>query len=150
MYRPDYPEYEDADALVDSADLIFSGTVKGISYEQLDVSDGGKGTYDAASEKFPYTVYEVLVDKVYKGEAEGDVIRIKRLGGRDSDEELGLEDAPAVDAGGEYLFLTQTYDNTYPSLVNMSQAAYSMDDAAKKSQSGGADIALSDIMKVIG
>ena len=57
----DYPVYDSAKEIVDSAGLVFSGTVKSISYEVLDVrsekdTDSQTGLSDSTG--IPYTLYE--------------------------------------------------------------------------------------------
>lgn len=153
----EYPEYENANTLVDSSDLIFSGTVKDISYEQLDVRTDKEEGSETDGEKLPYTIFEISVDQVYKGSIDGDTIRIKRLGGQTDDTEndlSDLDDAIDISIGNTYLFLTETYADSYPSLVNMAQSAYNMDDAQAEGtmsyrMDSNQDITLSDIMKII-
>lgn len=153
----EYPEYENASTLVDSTDLIFSGTVKDISYEQLDVRTEREEGSEIDGGKLPYMIFEISVDQVYKGSIDGDTIRIKRLGGQTDDTENGLSDlndAIEISIGNTYLFLTETYDDSYPSLVNMTQSAYNMEDAKGEGtmsyrMDSNQDITLSDIMKII-
>ena len=37
-----------------------------------------------------------------------------------------VEDASTIEVGETYLFITQTYENTYPSLLNVTQASFDM------------------------
>lgn len=150
----EYPEHKDANKLVDSANLIFSGTVKDISYEKLDVRTEKEEGSETDGEELPYTIFEISVDQVYKGSIDGDTIRIKRLGGQTDDTEYDLSDAIEINKGNKYLFLTETYEDSYPSLVNMAQSVYNMEDAhgegaASDGKSPDQDITLSDIMKII-
>lgn len=153
----EYPEYENANTLVDSSDLIFSGTVKDISYEQLDVRTEKEEGSETDGEKLPYTIFEISVDQVYKGSIDGGTIRIKRLGEQTDDTESDLsdlDDAIDISIGNTYLFLTKTYADSYPSLVNMAQSAYNMEDAQGEGtmsyrMDSNQDITLSDIMKII-
>lgn len=150
----DYPEYEDANTLVDSTDLIFSGTVKDISYEKLDVRTEKGESFETDGEELSYTIFEISVDQVYKGSIDGDTIRIKRLGGKTDDTEYVSSDAIEISIGNKYLFLAETYEDSYPSLVNMTQSVYNMGDAQGKGtvsyrKNPNQDITLSDIMKFI-
>lgn len=150
----DYPEYENANTLVDSSDLIFSGTVKGISYEQLDVRTKKEEGSETDEEKIPYTIFEISVEQVYKGSIDGDTIRIKRPGGQTDDTEHIVSDAPEISIGNTYLFLTETYDNSYPSLVNETHSVFNMEDAqgegtVSNRTDPNQNITLSDIMKII-
>jgi hypothetical protein len=65
VLQADYPEYNTAEELVESADLVFTGIVKNIEYQMLDVSTD-EDTGFADDEKTPYTLYMIDVDKVYK------------------------------------------------------------------------------------
>lgn len=151
-FSAEYPSYATANDLVETADLVFSGTVKGISYEDLDVRVGSgedSATGISSSGNIPYTIYEIDVDTVYKGTAEEDVVRIKVPGG-EKDGKLYIADgAPKISEGEEYLFLAETYENTYPSLLNLSQSTYDL-DAAEAQDEGSDKITLSEIMELLG
>lgn len=147
----DYPVYDSAKEIVDSAGLVFSGTVKSISYEVLDVrsekdTDSQTGLSDSTG--IPYTLYEIIIKKIYKGNVEGDTITIKRPGGQVDSNEYVLEDATAILEGETYLFLAEQYENTYPSLLNASQASYNLNGLDEYSAEGN-DITLSQIMEVL-
>lgn len=147
----DYPVYDSAKEIVDAAGLVFSGTVKGISYEVLDVrsennTDSQTGLSNSAG--IPYTLYKIEIKKIYKGNVEGDTITIKRPGGQVDSNEYVLEDATDISEGETYLFLAEQYENTYPSLLNASQASYNLNGQDEFSTEGN-DITLSQIMEVL-
>ena len=125
----EYPSYDTANDLVNSADLIFSGTVESISYEDLNVrteSGTDSTTGLSSSDSIPYTIYEIKVDTIYKGTAQEDTISIKVPGGEIDGTQYIVDDAPTISLGETYLFLTKTYENTYPSLLNVTQATYDL------------------------
>lgn len=129
----DYPQYDTAQDLVNTADLVFSGTVKNLTYEMLDIrSETGADSMTGLnqSQSFPYTLYEIEVTKVYKGTIDGDSITIKCLGGIFDETEYVVSNECNISLGETYLFLTETYEHSYPSLLNVSQALYNMNDAA--------------------
>lgn len=123
----DYPEYDTADDLIDAADLIFSGTVKGIKYEMIDIRanpDIGENT--GINYLNPYTVFQIDADHLYKGNITDSIICIKRPGGTFGNKTYVLDGEAPIAIGSTYLFFTQTYPTSYPSLLNASQAAYDM------------------------
>lgn len=142
---PDYPEYEDAESLVAGSDAVFSGTVLGVTEEDLNI------TKNQDAEKMPYFIYEVKIDTLYQGKITEDVIKIKHLNS-------GTENtALAMEKGSRYLFLVELYDDAYPSLINANQSFFEMDaaqnkglrkkDAGKENQEQ--KISLDDILSVV-
>lgn len=137
----DYPGYKDADELVGSTDVVFSGVV----YEkrcELDVN------------KTLYTIYGVYVDKVYKGNIEKDMVYVSVTGGELKKNNLTYSgETVNLDIDNKYLFFTSDYGNGYLSMVNNNQSAYSMDymNNKKRITAVGSDsgITLSEIFEVI-
>jgi hypothetical protein len=147
VIHADYPEYDTAGSLVEAVDLVFSGEVKSVSYELLDVrsEDGADSmTGFAGAGSIPYTIFEIEVSDVYKGDVPGTTVYLKRPGGTLDTGEYVLEGAAAVTVGRNYLFAAQTYEDTYPSFANATQSAYDLDASATESADGG--IALSEIL----
>lgn len=148
----DYPHYETAQELVDSAELVFSGKVEKISCEMLDVRTPS-GTESAAevseSQEIPYTLYEIKITKVYKGSYEDDTIIIKRPGGQYGGTEYALDEAPDISQGETYLILAETYENSYASLLNVTQASYDMNAPEAYSEAGEGEITLSQILDLL-
>lgn len=131
IIHAEYPSYDTAQELVDEADLVFSGTVESISYEMLDVrTETGKDSMAGSdqSQKIPYTIYQVEVDSVYKGSADETDISIKCPGGEVDDNRYVVEGALVLQEGERYLFLTKTFETTYPSLLNVTQSVYHMNE----------------------
>lgn len=142
---PEYPEYEDAESLVANSDAVFSGTVLGMTEEDLKI------TKDQDAERMPYFVYEIKIDTLYQGKITEDVIKIKHLN-------TGTEnDALAIERGSRYLFLVELYEDVYPSLINANQSYFKMDAAQNKElrkketgkENQGRNISLDDIMSVL-
>lgn len=147
----EYPSYDTASDLVNSADLIFCGVVENISYEELDVqteSGTDATTGLASSHSIPYTIYEIKVDTIYKGTAQEDTISVKVPGGEMDGNQYIIENAPAISLGETYLFLTETYENTYPSLLNVTQAAYDL-NAPETYEEDTDKITLSQILEIL-
>lgn len=142
----DYPVYDTAEDLVGAADFVFSGTVENITYEAIDVSDDGNEQSDVEN-AIPYTVYEIKVSKVYQGESTDETVYIKCPGGRIGDTVYVLDSANPIIKGETYLFLTKTYSNTYPSLLNVTQALFNMNTSTISDD--GDTITLNDVLAVL-
>ncbi|KFI53813.1 hypothetical protein BBIA_1410 [Bifidobacterium biavatii DSM 23969] len=127
--QAEYPIYDTAKEIIDSSDLVFSGTVKKISYKSLNVkSEKGPDLetgLDKSSE-IPYTIFSITIDKVYKGNTDANTIAIKRPGGKVGDQVVAVQGDSTIGVGGTYLFITKTYENSYPSLLNATQASFDM------------------------
>ena len=151
VLQADYPEYNTAEELVESSDLVFTGTVKNIEYQMIDVSTDEGADEDTGfvdDEKMPYTLYTIDVDKVYKGSIESSTIIVKRAGGSFGSDEYVLENASEIAKGKNYLFVTETYEDTYPSLLNADQSSYDMDAPQTAMDGEEKGIMLSDILKL--
>lgn len=146
----DYPMYDSAQELVDAADLVFAGEVKNITYEMLDIrtengTDPVTGLEGDVS--LPYTIFEIEVSEVYKGEIADHTIYLKRPGGNFDSVQYKLEDASDIKIGNRYLFLAAAYENSYASFINANQSSYDLDAS---SESTGKDaVMLSQIFDVL-
>ena len=149
----DYPFYATAQELVEAADLIFSGSVESVTCEVLDVrTESGTDSLTGSSEAqgILYTLYEINVSEVYKGTFEGDTLTVKCPGG-EVDGSLHMSDGTStISQGGTYLFLTATYENTYPSLLNADQACYDMNVPENVNEENNGAITLSQILEALG
>ncbi len=151
VIHAEYPLYDTAQELVGEADLVFSGTIESVSYEMLDVrTDTGEDSVTglSQSQKIPYTVYEVKVDSIYKGDSSETYISIKCPGGETDDSQYIVEGGTFLQEGESYLFLTKTYKNTYPSLLNATQSTYNMNEPNAVNEDED-KITLSDILDVL-
>ena len=149
VLQADYPQYNTAEELVESSNLVFTGTVKNIEYQMIDVGTGEGPDEDTGfvdNEEIPYTLYTIDVDKVYKGSIDSSSIIVKRAGGSFGDEEYVVENASEISKGKNYLFVTKIYEDTYPSLLNADQSSYDMD--VPQTAMEGEEIMLSDILKL--
>ncbi len=151
IIHAEYPSYDTAQELVDEADLVFSGTVESVSYEMLDVrAESGKDSATGLDQShcIPYTIYQVKVDILYKGSSDEDFIYIKCPGGEADENQYVVEGAVTLQEAGAYLFLAKTFENTYPSLLNAAQSAYSMNEPNALNEDEGG-ITLSDILDIL-
>ncbi len=149
----DYPGYKDAEELVGSTDLVFSGTVYEKRCELLDDRTDKSGSIPD-EEKTLCTVYGVYIDKVYKGDIEKDMVYVSVTGGElEKDNRIYSGETVNLDIDNRYLFFASDYGNDYLSMVNTNQSAYSMDDKSNKKYitAVGSDsgITLSEIFEVI-
>lgn len=129
VIQVEYPVYDTAEEIVNASDLVFSGTVTEINYESLNVksetgADPETGLVEAS--EIPYTIFNISIEQLYKGNVESDSISIKRPGGKMDGQVFVVEDASTIEVGETYLLITQTYENTYPSLLNVTQASFDM------------------------
>ena len=129
VIQVEYPVYDTAEEIVNASDLVFSGTVTEINYESLNVksetgADPETGLVEAS--EIPYTIFNISIEQLYKGNVESDSISIKQKKKKMDGQVFVVEDASTIEVGETYLFITQTYENTYPSLLNVTQASFDM------------------------
>lgn len=144
----DYPSYDTAQELVSASDLVFSGKPKNIRYEMLNIMtepSGDSMTGLKNSESLPYTIIEIEINNVYKGEITTDTIEIKIIGGTFGGQIYTVDGYDEILLNNNYLFIANTYPNSYPSLVNLSQSQYNMDTPETLSNS---DITISQILSL--
>ena len=150
-FSHDYPYYHTVPDLASKANQVFSGRVKNISFEMLDMQTmqplkDGEGSHWAML----FTVYEIEAEEVYAGTPNSVKLRIE--GGISSGYEkkqialLGNEripvmvDVPALTIGTKYLFaLYHADDSEYSSILNPLQSIYT-EDAAKTGGFSAAEI----------
>lgn len=123
-FHEDYPVYEDASQLVKKADLVFTGKVKSKKNEWLDIRDYQNEKDE--TELLPYTIYEVEIEELYKGNYDESSIKVKVLGGNMNGTIYEMEDAMPIEIGEEYLFNVSTYKDSEATLLNMTQAIYDL------------------------
>ena len=148
----DYPYYDTAQELVDSADLVFCGTIVNVTGEESDIrTETGKDSQTGfdGGQDIPYTIYEIKIENVYKGTVDGDTICIKQPGGQVGGNTYILDGAPVISPEETYLFLTQTYETAYPSLLNTTQALYNMNVLEDGSEKDEGIITLSEILSLL-
>jgi hypothetical protein len=134
----DYPKYDSLENLVDKADTIIKGKITGFTYTELNVAQENQSDNELLnpggekdSSTIPYTVYDVEIEKTYKGTVkEKDTIQIKTLGGIIGDTEYVLEDSSdtGLEEGKQYVLFLETYSDSPASLLNPAQASYEYED----------------------
>lgn len=145
----DYPLYDTAEEIVDSADMVFTGKVVNIRYEMLDVkSEIGPDplTGLVESDPIPYTIYEIQPIQFYKGETTQNSVCVKRPGGIFDGSSYILEDSAEIVINNEYLFVAEAFENSYASLINATQATYNLNEPSVISEEN--EITLADILMV--
>ena len=100
IIQAEYPVYDTAEEIVDASDLVFSGTVTEINYESLNVksetgADSETGLVEAT--EIPYTIFDISIEKVYKGNVESSSISIKRPGGKIDGQFFVVEGASTIE-----------------------------------------------------
>ncbi|WP_295092566.1 dockerin type I repeat-containing protein [Ruminococcus sp.] len=135
-FSRDYPYYNTISDLANKANQVFSGTVKNISFEILDIrtmqpiKDGEDIQWATLC-----TIYEIEAEEVYAGTPTSVKLRIE--GGIPSgfeQEQIALlgngkipvmEDAPVLTIGEKYLFALYHAENAeYSSILNPLQSVY--------------------------
>ena len=87
---------------------------------------------------------------MYKGNVESSSISIKRPGGKIDGQFFVVEGTSTIEVGETYLFITQTYENAYPSLLNVTQASFDMSKPeVLNSEQGNAKITLSEVLEYL-
>ncbi|SCW76145.1 hypothetical protein SAMN02910400_02304 [Lachnospiraceae bacterium C10] len=137
VVKADYPQYNSTKELEDAADLIFTGRIVGKHSEMLDIretdsTDSVTGVKSDA--KLPYTIYDIKISKMYKGSSEDKIIQIKCVGGTVDGVVYESDMANRMEEDGAYLFLAKTFENSYPSLVNDTQALYDLNEKGNKAE----------------
>ena len=124
--------------------IVDSNELSLINMEPCIVSNGKAYIYDNDWNE----IESNNIVKVYKGNEELKTITIKRPGGQYDGREYNLEDATVISQGETYLFLAKTFANSYPSLLNVSQASYDLNGQEKLSIEENT-ITLSQILEVL-
>lgn len=148
-----YSEYADAYELTDKATLIFSGAVDSKRCELLDIREVKTGELPD-EEKILYTLYEISVDKVYKGQIDNEKICVKVSGGElEKGRYIYTGETVNLDIKSKYLFLASDHNNEYPNLINANQSVYSMDNKVRKKDifavNNSTGITLSEILNIV-
>ena len=135
----DYPEYDTVDHMEDAATVIIEGKIISEKVVKLDPSEtltdeqkndpklnpGG----ETESLSFPYTIYMVEINTVYKGDVkEGNTIEIKQLGGTVDNVNYTEEDATKIQIDSTYILFLETFTNSPASLINQIQGIYEYKD----------------------
>ncbi|TAH64975.1 MAG: hypothetical protein EWM47_11705 [Anaerolineaceae bacterium] len=143
----DWPAYEDVEDLVEAGNIILMGKVTDISFQVLDDRTGEPPSEETKeADRSLYTIYDVDVIRSYKGDFL-ETTKVRMLGGQEGfrvDEQVKAlgEDAqkgitiikgrPEILIGESYLFVLYQYEDTIPTLVNMEQGVYDVNDPLEK------------------
>ncbi len=143
----DWPVYENTDALIKAANVVILGKVTGISFQILDLKNGGSPTEDSEQQNCAFcTIYDVEVDTSYKGNAAGK-LRFCTEGGLKGEyvkEQLAVLDGsakkeipvmvemPKIEIDETYLFVLYQYEDKMPTLLNPEQGIYKLDNPLEK------------------
>lgn len=153
----DWLLYRDAQALVDSADLVFIGKITDIDFQVLDSSNAlpvSDKTLEHA--KHLYTIYSVEISQTYKGDTTN-ITKIRIMGGLvDYDTEAQLHAIEEGNAfgkengipvwsnshkiecqmGNSYLFALRQFETGYPTILNLDQSIFDLHEPTKKQTVG--------------
>ena len=160
----DWPVYQNASELVDSAKLVFTGRVTGISFQMLDLRDPETIGDDIDDWHYNlFTMYDVDIITSYKGEARKS-IQVRMMGGLKDyqvEEQLELlaqynkqyipilEGHVEYKVGETYLFVLHQYMDVSPTPMNLTQGAYNLHDPFKKYTIGSYDLDDSYYIKAV-
>lgn len=143
----DWPAYDNANALIKAANVVVLGKVTGVSFQILDMKTGFPPTEDSEQRYCClHAIYDVEVDTVYKGDADGKLQfaieggvkekyleeQLAAIAGSDKKEIPIMVGMPNIEIGKIYLFVLYQYKDAMPTLVNPKQGVYTIDDPLKR------------------
>lgn len=147
LISADWPVYKDVKELTNAGNIIVLGKITDISFEILDRTTAKPPTSDSETENcYLNTIYSVEVITAYKGNSAG-TIKVRMLGGlegvyvKEQIAVLGdkankgipiMDGSPNLEIGQTYLFVLYQYSDTMPTLVNVQQGVYGIDDPLAK------------------
>ena len=153
----DWQTYKNAEELIDASDMVFLGKIVGIDFQALDTSTAlpvSESTPDHA--RSLYTVYSVEVISVYKGTPET-VQKVRVMGGMvgyEIDRQMAVMEEGKVFAreygipiqdryqkiqcniGESFLFSLKQFASGYPTIINLEQAIFDLEDPTQKKSIG--------------
>lgn len=143
----DWPAYANASALIKEANVVVVGKVTGISFQILDLKNGGAPTESSEQRNCSLcTIYDVEVGSLYKGNADSkfqffmygglkeEYVK-EQLAALDSIDQKKIpvmEGTPDIEIGKTYLFVLYQYKDKMPTPLNLKQGVYRLDDPLKK------------------
>jgi hypothetical protein len=152
----DWPVYQNANELVESADLVFTGKVTGISFQMLDMRDIETIGDDETGDRYYdlYTLYDVDILTPYKRELMQS-IQVRMMGGLMDyhvEEQLKilaqynkqyvpvLEERLEYKIGETHLFVLHQYMDITPTPLNLTQGSYNLHNPFEKHTVGMYDL----------
>lgn len=115
----DYPEYENIESLYDKADLVVVCENATSRSTFLSVSSDDS--------EIPYTISNLKIRDVLKGDNSLDSIDVKQLGGTFGNVTYISDDVEQFENNNTYLLFLKTYDDAPSSLLNPIQGMYHID-----------------------
>lgn len=147
LISADWPVYKDVKELTNAGNVIVLGKITNISFEILDRTTAKPPTSDSETENcYLNTIYSVEVITAYKG-ISTETIKVRMLGGlegvyvKEQIAVLGdkankgipiMDGSPNLEIGQTYLFVLYQYSDAMPTLVNVQQGVYGIDDPLAK------------------
>lgn len=149
----DWPIYDSAESLTDVADLVFIGRITEIEFQVLDSATAlpiSESTSEYA--RALYTIYNVEVLTTYKGDTTN-ISKVRVMGGlvgyevekqlqvMEEGKTFARENGIPIwdsyqkvqgEVGESYLFVLKQFDTGYPTIINLEQAIYNLDDPTQK------------------
>ena len=153
----DWHIYSDAADLIAASDMVFIGEITDIKFEVLDATNAlpvSESTPDYA--RTLYTLFNVNVLETYKGNT-ANVKQVRRRGGMvnyNVDEQLNVMDEGCAfkrefgipvwenfyktqyQTNTCYLFVVRQYETGCPTIINLEQAIYGLDEPTRKNTLG--------------
>ena len=156
----DWPMYSNSQELIDSANVVYIGKVTDISFHVLDATNATPAT-DATPVRHRelYTIYDVEITQSYKGENSG-TSKIRIMGGLENykvdqqvqlmvqkdiyDKDFGIPiwgdtNKTKCEIGQTYLFVLYQFETGLPTILNLEQSVFGLDDPTKKQTIGNND-----------
>jgi hypothetical protein len=146
-YHMDYPAYDSADSLYQTADLVVEANLTGspqvrqlgpaanVDDPKLNPKAGTGAQPDG--EPLVTTVYRAAVTRVYKGAVKvGDTVEVKQLGGQFKGVTYRAEGATMLKSGSAYLLFLAVFPDAPASLLNPNQAQYTIDSTGRPASVG--------------
>lgn len=142
----EWPAYSNVQELIGAANLVFTGKITDISFAVLDRNALPATEETEDRDRDLHTIYTVETMEQYKGEV-GESTQVRVMGGiKDykTDEQLRLlneterkygiplmEGSTPYTIGETYLFVLRQFETGVPTVLNLDQSVYSLDDPFK-------------------
>ena len=148
--NPFFTEFRNVQELVERSNLIIIGRVTDISFQVWDITTAQPPTEETEyRHRWLYTIYDIDVITVYKGEVSGSIQMSMSGGLRDYrvQEQLDLiremeawpnntisimRGMPEIKVGETYLFVLHQFADNFATLTNLNQAVYSLNNPFEK------------------
>ncbi len=151
IMNADWPAYFSTQELVHAANVVFTGKITDISFEVLGLNALPATEETEERHRHLHTVYTVETIDQYKGNVE-ETVQVRIIGGikdyktdeqmsvlNETKREMGI---PIVTGsvpytiGDTYLFVLYQFETGAPTVLNLDQSVYSLNDPFNKQKSG--------------